>query len=258
MIYIAGPCVLEDEETALSIAQELKRITEQHEDVDFVFKASYDKANRTSLSSYRGPGIDEGLRILAAVKEKLGLRILTDVHETCHVAAVAEVVDIVQIPAFLCRQTDLLVAAAKSGKTVNVKRGQFMAPWDMQYTLDKLRESGNTDILLTERGSSFGYNNLVVDFRALSIMHELGVPVIFDATHAVQVPSQGGTSGGNREYIVPLARAAAAYGIDGLFTEVYPDPDKAKCDGPNSLPLDTVSALLDVILGIRRLVEGTT
>ena len=255
MIYIAGPCVLEDEETALSIAQELKEITSQYEGVDFVFKASYDKANRTLLSSYRGPGLKEGLRILAAVKEKLGLRILTDVHETCHVSAVAEVVDIIQIPAFLCRQTDLLVAAAKSGKMVNVKRGQFMAPWDMQYTLDKIRDSGNGDILLTERGSSFGYNNLVVDFRALTIMRELGVPVIFDATHAVQVPSQGGTSGGNREYIAPLSRAAAAYGIDGLFTEVYPNPDDAKCDGSNSLPLAAVPELLDVIMGIRGLVE---
>ncbi len=252
-LYIAGPCVIEDESLLMDIAGRLKEITAAR-DVDFVFKASFDKANRTSLSSYRGPGLEEGLRLLAKVRDTLGVRVVTDVHEPAQVQAVGEVVDIVQIPAFLCRQTDLLVAVAQTGKTVNIKKGQFVSPNDMRYAVDKVSQSGNSDILLTERGTCHGYNDLTVDFRSFSILRSLGYPVVFDVTHSVQIPSQGGASSGKREYILPLARAAAAYGIDGLFTEVHPEPDKALCDGPNSLELDKVADLLDVVLDIREAV----
>lgn len=245
---------MENMELTLEIAETLKSMTADL-DVEFIFKASFDKANRTSLNSYRGVGLAEGMRILAEVKSQLDVPVLSDVHETSQIDEVAEVLDIIQIPAFLCRQTDLLVAAAKTGKTINVKKGQFVSPEDMKYTVDKIAGSGNDNILLTERGTCLGYNNLVVDYRSFSVMRSLGYPVIFDVTHSVQIPSQGGTSSGNREYVAPLAYAAAAYGIDGLFTEVYPEPDSAKCDGPNSIRLDSVPALLDKILKIRDIVE---
>lgn len=249
-IYIAGPCVIESEDLTLDIARRLKEITDTL-DVQFIFKASYDKANRTSLSSFRGPGIDEGLRILQRVKDEVGVPVLSDVHGVHEIDRAAAVLDVIQIPAFLSRQTDLLVEAAKTGKTVNIKKAQFMAPEDIQYAVEKVVQSGNDDILLTERGTVFGYNNLVVDFRSFSVMRTMGFPVIFDATHAVQVPSRGGQSSGNRELVLPLARAGAAYGIDGLFTEVHPDPERALCDGPNSLRLDTVPELIGSVLSIR-------
>lgn len=251
LIYIAGPCVLESVEIAVAIGSELKHFAESHLEVEFYFKASFDKANRTSLDAYRGPGLERGLAMLAEIKAELGVPVLSDVHDVSQIDVAAEVLDVIQIPAFLSRQTDLLVAAAKSGRIVNVKKAQFMSPNDMQYAVDKIVGSGGESIWLTERGSTFGYNNLVVDFRSLDVMRELGYPIIFDATHAVQIPSQGGTSSGNREYVVPLARAAAAYGIDGLFTEVYPNPDEAKCDGPNSLALATVPSMLNTIQAIR-------
>lgn len=251
LLYIAGPCVIEDEASALSIARMLKSMTDSLP-VRFVFKASYDKANRTSLGSYRGPGLQEGLRILKKIKEVVGVSILSDVHDVHDMEYAAEVLDIIQIPAFLCRQTDLLVAAAQTGKIVNVKKGQFVAPEDMRYAVNKILGCGNNQIWLTERGASFGYHNLVVDFRAFSVLRALGFPVIFDATHAVQIPSKDGASSGNREFVEPLARAAAAYGIDGLFTEVHPNPPQAACDGPNSIYLDAVPGLLDQILRIRQ------
>ncbi len=249
-IYIAGPCVLESAEIAIDIGKKLQEYAAPG-GYDFIFKASFDKANRTSLDAYRGPGLEAGLEMLAAVKQALGVRVLTDIHDITQVERAAEVVDVLQIPAFLCRQTDLLVAAAQTGRVVNIKKGQFVAPEDMIYAVEKVRQSGNDQIWLTERGAAFGYHNLVVDFRSFTTLRELGCPVIFDATHAVQIPSQGGKSGGRREFVAPLARAAVAYGIDGLFTEVYPDPDQAKCDGPNSLRLETVPALLNDLTNIR-------
>lgn len=250
-IYIAGPCVIESEEMTLEIARSLQAMTESF-DLQLIFKASYDKANRTSLSSYRGPGIKEGLRILQIVRDETGLPVLSDVHDVHDVEKAAAVLDVIQIPAFLSRQTDLLVEAAKTGKTVNIKKAQFMAPDDMQYAVEKVVDSGNKDILLTERGTMFGYNNLIVDFRSFSVMRAMGFPVIFDATHSVQTPSKGGKSSGDRGYVPDLARAAAAYGIDGLFTEVHPDPDNALCDGPNSLRLDSVPELLRGVLAARQ------
>jgi 2-dehydro-3-deoxyphosphooctonate aldolase (KDO 8-P synthase) len=209
-----------------------------------IFKASFDKANRTSIDSFRGPGLEKGLEILARVKAEVGLPVLSDVHETSQVTAAAEVLDILQIPAFLCRQTDLLVAAARTGRVINIKKGQFLAPCDMRPAVDKVRAAGNDKIILTERGASFGYNNLVVDFRSLPILRGLGCPVVLDVTHSVQLPGgQGTCSGGQREFIAPLARAGVAVGVDGLFMEVHPEPAKALCDGPNSLPLAAVPAL---------------
>ncbi len=249
-IYIAGPCVIESEELTLEIARNLKEVT-QSLGLQLIFKASYDKANRTSISSYRGPGIDEGLRILQSVKDEVGVPVLSDVHDVHDIEKAAKVLDVIQIPAFLSRQTDLLVEAAKTGKTVNIKKAQFMAPDDIQYAVGKVVDSGNNDILLTERGTMFGYNNLVVDFRSFTVMRATGFPVIFDATHSVQTPSKGGKSSGDRKYVPSLARAAAAYGIDGLFTEVHPDPDQALCDGPNSLRLDSVPELLRGVLAAR-------
>jgi 2-dehydro-3-deoxyphosphooctonate aldolase (KDO 8-P synthase) len=249
-IYIAGPCVLEDTALAVDIAGRLKDMAAAA-GVRYWFKASYDKANRTSLDAYRGPGIENGLTMLAEVKRQVGVPVLSDIHAPGEAAPAAEVLDVLQIPAFLCRQTDLLVAAAQTGKIVNVKKGQFVAPEDMRYAVDKLRGSGAQEIWLTERGSTFGYHNLVVDFRSFTAMRAFGCPVIFDATHAVQIPSQGGASSGDRRLVPPLARAAAAYGIDGLFTEVYPNPDEAQCDGPNSIALATVPALLDQVLAAR-------
>ncbi|MHB1350798.1 MAG: 3-deoxy-8-phosphooctulonate synthase [Desulfobulbus sp.] len=251
LLLLAGPCVLESEEMGWHIAAEMSTICREL-GISYVFKASFDKANRTSLDSFRGPGLDKGLRVLARIREGLGVPVVSDVHEVSQVSRAAEVLDILQIPAFLCRQTDLLVAAARTGRTVNIKKGQFVAPWDMKYAVDKVRGAGGRQILLTERGSSFGYNNLVVDMRALPVMRGLGCPVIFDATHSVQLPGgAGGSSGGQREFIAPLARAAMAVGIDGLFMEVHPEPAKALCDGPNSWPLDRVAALLRQLLAIR-------
>ena len=241
---IAGPCALETRDLALSTADHLAGVAARL-GLTLIFKSSFDKANRTSLSSFRGPGMEEGLRWLADVKDATGLPVVTDIHSPAQAAPVAEVADVLQIPAFLCRQTDLLVAAAETGRVVNVKKGQFLAPWDMENVVGKLRGAGNERIWLTERGASFGYNNLVVDFRSFPIMGGFGVPVVFDATHSVQLPGgQGGSSGGQREFVPTLARAAVAAGASGVFMETHPDPDRALCDGPNSLPLDRIETLL--------------
>lgn len=236
-IIIAGPCVIESMECLETVAQELVRINKEH-GTDIIFKASFDKANRTSISSYRGPGMERGLQMLADIRSKYGLRLLTDIHEAWQAAPAAEVVDVLQIPAFLCRQTDLLVAAAKTGKTVNIKKAQFLSGADMQYPVNKVRESGNDDVWLTERGTTFGYNNLVVDFRNLPEMKKFTPHVIMDCTHSVQRPgAAGGKSGGNREYVPAMALAAKAFGATGYFFEIHPDPDNALSDGPNMLPL---------------------
>lgn len=256
LVLIAGPCVIEEEALTLRIAESLQRFCADL-GVGLVFKASYDKANRSSGGSFRGPGMAEGLKILARVKSEFGLPVVSDVHDLSQVAPAAEVLDIIQIPAFLCRQTDLLLAAAATGKVVNVKKGQFMAPWDMRNVVAKLRDAGNPQILLTERGASFGYNNLVVDMRGLAIMREDGTPVIFDATHSVQLPGGAGTaSAGQRQYVGALSRAAAAVGIDGLFWEVHENPEQALCDGPNSLYLKDVKNLLEEVLAIDAIVKG--
>ena len=236
-IIIAGPCVIESMECLDAVAQELVRINKAH-GTDIIFKASFDKANRTSLSSYRGPGIERGLQMLAEIKAKYGLRLLTDIHEAWQAKVAAEVVDVLQIPAFLCRQTDLLVAAARTGKTVNIKKAQFLSGADMEYPVMKVRESGNDDVWLTERGTTFGYNNLVVDFRNIPEMKRFTPNVIMDCTHSVQRPgAAGGKSGGNREYVPAMALAAKAFGATGYFFEIHPDPDNALSDGPNMLPL---------------------
>lgn len=255
LTLIAGPCVIESRDLALQVAEEVKAITDRL-GIHYVFKASYDKANRSSGGSFRGPGVEEGLAVLAEVKQQLGLPVLTDIHESQQAAPVAEVVDVLQIPAFLCRQTDLLLAAAAAtrgtDKVINVKKGQFLAPWDMAQVVKKLREAGVENLWLTERGSSFGYNTLVVDYRGLPQLQELGCPVIFDATHSVQQPGGKGTStGGQREFVAPLARAAVAVGVDGLFMEVHPDPDQALSDGPNMVPLHRLEPLLRQLLEIR-------
>lgn len=256
LVLIAGPCAIENEDLTLRIAEFLKKLTASL-GVGLVFKASYDKANRTSVSSFRGPGLDEGLRILGRVKAEFELPIISDVHDITQVTPAAEVLDIIQIPAFLSRQTDLLVAAAKTGRVVNVKKGQFLAPWDMKNAVGKLEASGNRRILLTERGASFGYNNLVTDMRSLVIMRETGCPVIFDATHSVQLPGGAGTaSTGQRQYVGALSRAAVATGIDGLFWEVHENPDQALCDGPNSLPLGDLKRMLEQMLAIDAIVKG--
>ncbi len=250
LVMIAGPCVIESAAATLAIARTLKDMAREL-GLSLIFKASYDKANRTSLASYRGPGLEKGLEILARVKAEVGLPVLSDVHQVAEVGPAAQVLDVLQIPAFLCRQTDLVVAAARSGKVVNIKKGQFLAPWDLGPVLEKARAAGNERLLLTERGSSFGYNNLVVDFRSLALMRELGCPVILDVTHSVQLPGgQGACSGGQRQFIPLLARAGVAAGVDGLFMEVHPDPEKARCDGPNSLPLDQVPALWRELQGL--------
>ncbi len=255
---IAGPCVIESRDLALEVAERVKAITDPL-GIRYIFKASYDKANRSSGGSFRGPGVEGGLEVLAEVKRTLNLPVLTDIHESQQAAAVAEVVDVLQIPAFLCRQTDLLLAAAeavrRTEKVINVKKGQFLAPWDMAQVVKKLRDAGVDNLWLTERGSSFGYNTLVVDYRGLPQMQELGCPVIFDATHSVQQPGGRGTStGGQREFVAPLARAAVAVGVDGLFMEVHPDPDNALSDGPNMVPLHRLDALLRQLLAIREAV----
>jgi 2-dehydro-3-deoxyphosphooctonate aldolase (KDO 8-P synthase) len=254
-LLIAGPCVIESQELTLSIAQRLKQIVAGLP-VQLVFKASFDKANRTSGAAFRGAGIEGGLKVLARVKEQTGLPVTTDIHELHQAGPVAAVCDLLQIPAFLARQTDLLIAAAKTGRAVNVKKGQFMAPWDMRSVLHKLNGAGCKNVLLCERGTFFGYGRLVNDMRSLPQMQSLGAPVIFDATHSVQEPGGLGTAtGGNREMVEPLARAATAVGIDGLFFEVHPDPDHAPSDGPNMLRLDDFSAVLRRVLAIRETVE---
>ena len=258
LLLLAGPCVLESGEMGYEIAQEMKAICERL-GISYIFKASFDKANRTSLDSFRGPGLKNGLRQLGRIREKAGVGVVSDVHESSQVDMATEILDIIQIPAFLCRQTDLLVAAAKSGRVVNLKKGQFVSPWDMKHAVDKLRSAGCDRLFLTERGATFGYNNLVVDMRSLPVMRSFGCPVIYDATHSVQLPGgMGGTSGGQREFIPTLTRAAMAAGIDGLFMEVHPDPKKALCDGPNSMPLDKVEPLLKQLLAVRQAVQDVT
>ncbi len=250
LFLIAGPCVIESEEHALFMATSIAAICRSL-GIPYIFKASYDKANRTSITSFRGPGLAEGLRILRKVREEVKVPVLTDVHEAVQATAAGEVVDVLQIPAFLCRQTDLLIAAARTGRAVNVKKGQFVAPQDMQHAVRKLHESGNDRVSLTERGASFGYHNLVVDMRALAIMREYA-PVVFDATHSVQIPSQGAQSGGEPQFIPLLSRAAVAAGIDGLFMEVHDNPSAAKSDGANALPLANLRSTLEPLLAIRR------
>ena len=252
LLLIAGPCALESEEMARRVAGTMQEICSRL-GLSYVFKASFDKANRTSLSSYRGPGLEQGLAILSRIREELQVPVISDVHDTSQIQAAAAVLDIIQIPAFLCRQTDLLTAVARTGKPINLKKGQFVSPWDMGNAVNKIREAGGRKIMLVERGASFGYNNLVVDMRALPIMRAFDCPVIYDATHSVQLPGgAGGSSGGQREFIAPLSRAAVAAGIDGLFMEVHPDPDKALCDGPNSIALDQIEGILTQLVQIRQ------
>jgi 2-dehydro-3-deoxyphosphooctonate aldolase (KDO 8-P synthase) len=257
LFLIAGPCVIESETHALKMAEAIHSVTRDLA-IPYIFKASYDKANRTSLKSFRGPGVREGTRILRKIAETHRVPVLTDIHEPEHAELVAEAADVLQIPAFLCRQTDLLVAAAKTGRAINVKKGQFVAPWDMRHALEKIRESGNDRVFLTERGSSFGYNNLVVDMRALAIMRNLA-PVVFDATHSVQLPSAGAgdngqprQSGGQPEFIPVLSRAAVAAGVDGVFLEVHDNPAQAKSDGANALPLSKLKETLQQLLAVHR------
>lgn len=247
---IAGPCVIESEEMVMSIAEKMKSITDKL-GISYTFKASFDKANRTSINGKRGPGIEEGLRILEKVKTTFDLPVATDIHEPWQAEPVGKICDIVQIPAFLCRQTDLLVAAAKTGKCINIKKAQFLAPWDMANCAQKVEQSGNSNIMLCERGTSFGYNNLVVDMTGLVEMKKFGYPVIFDATHSVQKPGGKGTStGGNREYVEYLAKAAIAVGVDGLFMETHPSPDEAWSDGPNMVVLDEMEAMLKKLIKV--------
>ena len=253
---IAGPCVIEDEDTTFRVASFLRETADLLE-VPVFFKSSYDKANRTSFDSYRGPGIEKGLEILQRVREETGLPVLSDVHETKDIETAAGVLDIIQIPAFLCRQTDLIVSAARTGLPINIKKGQFLSPWDMEQAIGKAVSSGNHRLLLTERGTTFGYNNLVVDIRSIAVMKDFGFPVIFDATHSVQLPGgAGNSSGGQREFAEHLSRAAVAAGADGLFMEVHPHPDSALCDGPNSLPLKQVRPLLALLKEIHGLVHS--
>jgi 2-dehydro-3-deoxyphosphooctonate aldolase (KDO 8-P synthase) len=253
LAVIAGPCVIENAESCLRHAERLARIS-RTAGVPIVFKSSFDKANRTSHDSFRGPGLDQGLKVLERVRRETGLAVLTDVHEPSQAATAAAVVDIVQIPALLSRQTDLVMAAAATGCVINLKKGQFLAPWDMKAVVAKAESRGNRRILVTERGFSFGYNNLVTDMRALVILRSFGYPVVFDATHSVQLPGAGGErSGGQREFVAPLARAAVAVGVDAIFMEVHEDPDRALSDGPNSYPLDLVPVLLGELKGIHEL-----
>lgn len=255
-VLIAGPCVIESKQATLKIAEEIKKVTEKLK-VPFVFKASYDKANRTSINSYRGPGMSEGLAILQQIKSKFDVPVISDVHNITEVDEAAKVLDILQIPAFLCRQTDLLVCAGKTGKVVNIKKGQFVAPENMQQAVNKVESAGNKRILLTERGSSFGYNTLVTDFRALAIMRESGYPVIMDASHSVQQPGGlGHASGGRSEFIPLMARCGVAAGCDGVFMEVHMDPQKALSDGPNMLPLNKLEQLLNQLIAIDKIVKS--
>lgn len=255
LILIAGPCVIESERAALDLAERLKEICEKIP-IPFIYKSSYDKANRTSVKSFRGPGIKKGLKILKKVKEKFGIPVLSDVHKEDEIEDAAEVLDIIQIPAFLSRQTDMIIRAAKTGRVVNIKKGQFLAPWDVKNIIEKIESAKNKKILITERGVSFGYNNLVADMRSLPIMRSFGYPVIFDATHSLQLPGgAGSSSGGQREFVPPITRAAAAAGCDGIFMEVHPEPDKAPCDGPNMLKLENLLPLLKHVKEIDRIVK---
>jgi len=255
-VLIAGPCVVEDPQGTRDIARYLKDLTEQL-DIPFVFKASYDKANRTSAKSFRGPGMKEGLRILRGIREEFGIPVLSDVHRFEEINDAAEVLDIMQVPAFLCRQTDFIVEVARRAKVINIKKGQFLAPWDISNVIEKAESVGNRNIIITERGASFGYNNLVSDFRSIPVMRGMGYPVIYDGTHSVQLPGGAGTSsGGQREMVPYLTRAAIAVGVDGLFLEVHPDPDLALCDGPNSLRLDMLPGLLKTLKEIDRIVKN--
>ncbi len=255
LVLIAGPCVIESPAGTLKIAEAIKKITSKLR-VPFVFKASFDKANRTSINSFRGPGLYEGLKVLAQVKSELGVPILSDVHDVNQAQMAGEILDIIQIPALLCRQTDLIIAAAKTGKTVNVKKGQFMAPWDINGIVKKMQEAGNQNLLLTERGVFFGYNNLVSDFRSLPIMRAFGYPVVFDATHSVQKPGGlGHASGGESQYIPLLARCAVAAGVDAIFLETHPNPARALSDGPNTLPLKNLEDLLKDLIAINRIAD---
>jgi len=258
IFLIAGPCVIESEEHAIRMAEIIKGVARSL-DFPFIFKASYDKANRTSIRSFRGPGLSEGLRILRKIRDEVRVPVLTDVHQVIDVAAVAEVVDVLQIPAFLCRQTDLIIAAGLSGRAVNIKKGQFVSPWDMRHAVEKCRDAGNKQVFLTERGASFGYNNLVVDMRALPIMREFA-PVVFDATHSVQLPSsqagEAATSGGQPEFIPVLARSAVAAGVDGVFMEVHDNPEQAKSDGANALDSKRLRGVLKELLAVHHAVQA--
>jgi 2-dehydro-3-deoxyphosphooctonate aldolase (KDO 8-P synthase) len=255
LVLVAGPCVIEAEEVTLRIARGIKEIASRV-GMDVIFKSSYDKANRSSIHSFRGPGLDEGLGILRRVKEELHLPLLSDVHRFEEIEKASALLDVIQIPAFLCRQTDLIVEVAKTGKAVNIKKGPFLAPWDMRNVIEKVTSTGNENLLLTERGTSFGYNNLVSDMRSLAIMRSFGYPVVYDVTHSVQLPgSIGDRSGGQRELVPPLARAATAVGIDALFMEVHEDPSRALCDGPNTVSLDVMASLLAQVKGIDRIVK---
>lgn len=255
LAFIAGPCVIEDEESTFRTAERLREFSELL-DIPLIFKSSYDKANRTSTTSYRGLGIEKGLKVLQRVRQETGLPVLSDVHSVEEISQAAEVLDVLQIPAFLCRQTDLIVAAAKTGKPINVKKGQFLAPWDVKNIIDKILSTGNNNILITERGVSFGYNNLVVDIRSIPIIQGFGFPVVFDATHSVQLPGGlGGSSGGQREFISPLARAAVSAGCDAIFMEVHDSPDKALCDGPNMLNMDELPLLIKELKEINQVVR---
>ncbi len=256
LVVIAGPCVIESEETVFAAAEGLKAACTSA-GLPLIFKSSFDKANRSSVRSFRGPGIEKGLRILSDVKTRFGIPVLSDVHTVEEVRPASEVLDVIQIPAFLCRQTDLILAASETGRAVNIKKGQFLAPWDVKNIIDKFISTGNGNLLITERGSSFGYNNLVVDFRALPIMRAYGHPVIFDVTHSLQLPGGKGTcSGGQSEFAGPLARAAVAAGVDGIFMEVHPEPSQALCDGPNMLRLDAMPDLLRILKALHGLVSG--
>jgi 2-dehydro-3-deoxyphosphooctonate aldolase (KDO 8-P synthase) len=256
LAFIAGPCVIENKEATLAIARELRKISED-QNISLIFKSSYDKANRTSIKSFRGPGVKEGLEILGEVKKETGLPVISDVHTVEEAKKAGEVLDVLQIPAFLCRQTDIIAAAAETGRPVNIKKGQFLAPRDVKNILDKAASSGNKDIMITERGVSFGYNNLIVDMRSIPIMKSYGYPVIYDATHSVQLPGgQGVSSGGQREFIEPLSLAAVSAGCDAVFMEVHNDPDSAPCDGPNMLRLEDFTSLARRLVQLNHLVRG--
>ncbi len=255
LLIIAGPCVVENEDIVFHTAERLKEICTSL-GLQFIFKSSYDKANRTSILSFRGPGIEKGLRILSDVKDRVGVPVISDVHSVEEIRIASQILDAIQIPAFLCRQTDLIIEASKTGKPVNVKKGQFLAPWDVKNIIDKFISTGNNKIFITERGVSFGYNNLVVDFRSFSIMRSFGYPVVFDVTHSLQLPGGKGTSSsGQREFAEPLSRAAVAAGIDGIFMEVHPEPEKALCDGPNMIKLDDMPKLLKSLKAIDELIK---
>src|SRR3989337_1757778 len=258
LVFIAGPCVIESYESCLKLAEKMKIVFESQK-ISFIFKASYDKANRTSVNSYRGPGVKEGMKILSDIKKRLDIPVLSDVHCKEDIPTVAGILDVIQIPAFLCRQTDLILSAGKTGKPINIKKGQFLAPWDMKAVVEKIQSTGNEDILLTERGTCFGYNNLVSDMRSLVIMRELGYPVIYDATHSVQLPGgQGNVSGGERNMVMPLARAAVATGCDGLFLEVHENPEKSLSDAETMLSIQALPNLLEQALEIHRVVTTDT